>query len=104
MLIHLPTVHAVIDSVRPLFEATPTPTPAPAPTSLNTEGILGFFASRIAPIGLAFLGLVFVGRARRGEVSQVMTSSTIALIGVAFIAGATALVFVGDTLVKLVIQ
>jgi hypothetical protein len=77
---------------------------APAPGEINTEGILTFFASKIAPILLAVLGVIFIGRASKGEVSRVLTSSAIAIIGLAFIAGAATLLIVGDSLIKLVFK
>jgi hypothetical protein len=75
----------------------------PAPP-INTTGVLEFFASKIAPILLGVLGVIFIGRASKGEVSKVLTSSAIAIIGLAFIAGAAALFVVGDSLVKLVFK
>ena len=75
--------------------------PTPTPTEINTTGVVSFFASKIAPILLAALGIVFIGRASRGEVSKVLTSSAIAIIGLAFIAGAVSLFFVGDYLINL---
>ena len=80
------------------------PTPAPAPKEIDTNGVLSFFASKIAPILLAVLGIIFIGRASKGEISRVMTSSAIAIIGLAFIAGAATLFFVGDSLIKLVFK
>jgi hypothetical protein len=80
------------------------PTPNPAPTDVNTTGILTFVASKIAPILLAVLGVIFIGRASKGEVSRVLTSSAIAVIGLAFIAGAATLFFVGESLVNLVFK
>src|ERR687884_488681 len=77
---------------------------AAAPGEINTEGILSFFASKIAPILLAVLGVIFIGRASKGEVSRVLTSSAIAIIGLAFIAGAATLFFVGDSLIDLVFK
>ncbi|MDT4988395.1 MAG: hypothetical protein QOI74_2489 [Micromonosporaceae bacterium] len=77
---------------------------AAAPGEINTEGILTFFASKIAPILLAVLGVIFIGRASKGEVSRVLTSSAIAIIGLAFIAGAATLLVVGDSLIKLVFR
>jgi hypothetical protein len=74
------------------------------PGEINTEGILTFFASKIAPILLAILGVIFIGRASKGEVSRVLTSSAIAIIGLAFIAGAATLLIVGDSLIKLVFK
>lgn len=77
--------------------------PNPEP-GINTDGVVQFFATKIAPILLAFLGVIFIGRASKGEVSKVLTSSAIAIIGLAFIAGAATLFFVGDSLVDLVFQ
>jgi hypothetical protein len=77
---------------------------APAPKEVNTDAILTFFASKIAPILLAILGVIFIGRASKGEVSKVLTSSAIAIIGLAFIAGAATLFFVGESLINLVFK
>src|SRR5205807_3228835 len=77
------------------------PTPDPQPSDINTNGLISFFASKIAPILLAVLGVIFIGRASKGEVSKVLTSSAIAIIGLAFIAGALSLFFVGDYLISL---
>src|SRR4028119_2211322 len=79
------------------------PLAAPAePKGINTEGIVGFFASNIAPILLAVLGVIFIGRASRGEISKVLTSSAIAIVGLAFIAGAATLFFVGDFIIDMI--
>jgi hypothetical protein len=75
---------------------------APEPKGINTEGVVTFFASKIAPILLAVLGVIFIGRAGRGEISKVLTSSAIAIVGLAFIAGAATLFFVGDYLINLI--
>ena len=72
------------------------------PKGINTEGVVTFFASNIAPILLAVLGVIFIGRASRGEISKVLTSSAIAIVGLAFIAGAATLFFVGDYLIDLI--
>ncbi|MCA2215873.1 hypothetical protein [Jidongwangia harbinensis] len=72
------------------------------PTGINTEGVVTFFASNIAPILLAVLGVIFIGRASRGEISKVLTSSAIAIVGLVFIAGAASLFFLGDYLVDLI--
>jgi hypothetical protein len=74
---------------------------AQAGAEINTQGIIGFFLSKIAPILLAILGLIFIARSNKGEVSRVLTSSTIAIIGIAFIAGAVVLVAVGTGLVDI---
>jgi len=75
---------------------------AAAPTGIDTTGVVTFFAKNIAPILLAVLGVIFIGRASRGEISKVLTSSAIAIVGLAFIAGAGVLFFLGDYLVKLI--
>lgn len=71
---------------------------------VNTEGILAFFATKIVPILLAFLGIIFVGRASRGSVGSVLTGSIIAIVGLAFIAGAATLLVAGDAFIKLVFK
>ena len=75
---------------------------AAEPQGINTEGVVTFFASNIAPILLAVLGVIFIGRASRGEISKVLTSSAIAIVGLAFIAGAATLFFLGDYLIDLI--
>ena len=75
---------------------------APEPKGLNTEGIVKFFASNVAPILLAVLGVIFIGRASRGEISKVLTSSAIAIVGLVFIAGAATMFFVGDYIISLI--
>ena len=79
------------------------PTPEPTKT-INTDGILNFFTTKIVPILLAALGVIFIGRASKGEVSRVLTSSAIAIIGLAFVAGAASLFFFGDSLVSLIFK
>jgi len=90
--------------VQGFLEAPPTPTPtSTAPTgggTLNTDGIKNFFAFQVAPILLGVLGLVILGRAQRGDVSRVLTSSVIAIIGLVFMAGAPILWFFGDSIAK----
>jgi hypothetical protein len=76
----------------------------PAPKSFNTEGVVTFLASKVAPILLAVLGVIFIGRASKGEISKVLTSSAIAIVGLAFIAGAATLFFVGDYLINLIFE
>jgi hypothetical protein len=71
------------------------------PTDINTQGIVSALASKIAPILLAVLGVIFLGRAGKGEISRVLTSSAIAIIGLVFLAGAVSLFFVGDYLIGL---
>ena len=74
------------------------------PTGIDTQGIVKFFAGNVAPILLAVLGVIFIGRASKGEISKVLTSSAIAIVGLAFIAGAATLFFVGDYLIDLIFE
>ena len=92
----LATATPVTDTVQHALLAAPA-----EPKGINTEGIVTFFASNIAPILLAVLGVIFIGRASRGEISKVLTSSAIAIVGLAFIAGAATLFFVGDYIIDL---
>lgn len=78
---------------------------APDPKGgIATNDILTFFATKISPILLAILGVIFIGRASKGEVSKVLTSSAIAIIGVAFIVGAGALLLVGENLIDIMFE
>jgi hypothetical protein len=79
------------------------PDPDP-PSGIDTNGVVSFFATKIAPILLAVLGVIFIGRASRGEISKVLTSSAIAIIGLAFIAGAATLFFVGESIIDLLFE
>lgn len=98
-------VDTVSTGVGPMIQAlVSTPLAEPAPKGIDTDGVVTFFASKIAPILLAVLGVIFIGRASRGEVSKVLTSSAIAIIGLAFIAGAATLFFVGDYLIELIFE
>ena len=78
------------------------PSPNPGTNGVNTDKVLGFFVKNIVPILLAALGVIFIGRAGKGEMSKVLTSSAIAIVGLAFIAGAGAFFFFGEYLVNLI--
>ena len=73
-----------------------------ASATINTDGVVEFIATKIAPILLAVLGVIFISRAGKGEMSKVLTSSAIAIVGLAFIAGAGALFFFGESLINLI--
>jgi hypothetical protein len=77
-------------------------TPPETPNIINTTGIVDFIATKVAPILLAVLGVIFISRAGKGEMSKVLTSSAIAIVGLAFIVGAGALFFLGEGLVDLI--
>jgi len=74
----------------------------PSPDIINTSGVVDFIATKITPILLAILGVSFISRAGKGEMSKVLTSSAIAIVGLAFIVGAGALFFLGEGLVNLI--
>lgn len=76
--------------------------PPDSPEIINTTGIVDFIATKVAPILLAVLGVIFISRAGKGEMSKVLTSSAIAIVGLAFIVGAGALFFLGEGLVDLI--
>ena len=97
-------VQAVWSGAAPAIDALALVPAAPEPTGIDTEGVVTFFASKIAPILLAVLGVIFIGRASRGEISKVLTSSAIAIVGLAFIAGAATLFFVGEYLIGLIFE
>jgi hypothetical protein len=90
----------VRDIAHGVLAAEPTTEPSPVP--INTDGIVQFIATKVAPILLAVLGVIFISRAGKGEMSKVLTSSAIAIVGLAFIAGAGALFFFGEGLIKLI--
>lgn len=69
---------------------------------IQTTNIVTFIAKYVAPILLAALGVIFISRAGKGEVSRVMTSSAIAIVGLAFIAGAGVLFAFASKIVDLV--
>jgi hypothetical protein len=75
---------------------------APGDPILNTDGIVGAITRYVVPILLAILGVIFISRAGKGEMSRVLTSSAIAIIGLAFIAGAGVLFIFGAKLVTLI--
>ena len=94
-----PVVSAVRDLAHGILAAEPAPEPNGA---INTDGVVEFIATKIAPILLAVLGVIFISRAGKGEMSRVLTSSAIAIIGLAFIAGAGALFLFGESLISLI--
>jgi hypothetical protein len=69
---------------------------------INTDGIVAAITKFVVPLLLALLGVIFISRAGKGEMSRVLTSSAIAIIGLAFIAGAGVLFLFGEKLVKLI--
>jgi hypothetical protein len=81
------------------------PTPPANPSDINTNKVIfDFLGGKIAPILLAVLGVIFIGRAGKGEVSKVLTSSAIAIIGLVFIAGGVTLFFLGGYLLNIALK
>src|SRR5262249_1781640 len=101
---HVPLVHAAATMVQAagVLAVDPTPTHGPSPV-LNTNGMIDALTKCVVPILLAALGVIFISRAGKGEMSKVLTSSAIAIIGLAFIAGAGLLFLFGKKLVDLIL-
>jgi hypothetical protein len=100
-MITLAAAQAVYHAAQGVLAAEPAPSPVPGPV-INTDGIVGAITKYIVPLLLAALGVVFISRAGRGEMSRVLTSSAIALIGLGFIAGGALLFAFGENLVHLI--
>jgi hypothetical protein len=95
-----PLVRSVVD----MGQAVLASGAAEPEVGINTDGIVDFIATKIAPILLAVLGVIFIGRAGKGEISKVLTSSAIVIVGLIFIAGAATLFFVGEGLIDLIFE
>jgi hypothetical protein len=80
-------------------EATPTPSPEPG---IDSSDIRNFLITKIGPILLAAVGVVIVSRAGKGEMSRVLTSSGIVIMGIGFLVGGIALLAFGNHLVDLI--
>lgn len=97
-------VHAQMLGLDP---STPPTNPAgnnPTTTDIvNSSGIQTWLATHVAPVLLAIFGVWILARSRRGNVGEVVTSSGITLLGIAFIGGAAVLPFLGDDIINLVI-
>jgi hypothetical protein len=90
-----------------LAARAPLPSPtaeAPAPTTpdvgFDTSGAVTLVVKNVVPLLLVFLGILFIGRSARGRMSDVTTSSAIAIWGIAFIAGAGVFYGLGDDIVN----
>jgi uncharacterized membrane protein len=97
---HLPPL------VHSFLEALPTPDPTTTPPApgghLNTDGIVKFFGTGVAPILLAVLGIAILAGSQRGQVSKTFTMSGVALVGLAFLAGAGTLFAFGHNIIGLI--
>ncbi len=84
-----------------LAPVDPTPTPTPTEVNLDTNGIVSFFATNLAPIPVAVLGLFIIVWGMRGRMSQAANSTIVALLGVTVIASAGVLFAFGDSIIDL---
>lgn len=103
-------IQHTLDIARQFLDlAPPGPTPTTTPPAdpggdiIHTDQIIGAAAKFIVPLLMCLVGVWIMGRARRGRVSEVVTTSGISLWGIAFIAGATLFFAVGDKIVHLFI-
>jgi hypothetical protein len=105
-MIFAASAHVIYDVGASVVQTMAALAPEPSPTTgpaIQSGRVVEFIAEKIAPILLAALGVIFISRASKGEMSRVLTSSAIAIMGLAFIAGATALFFFGKNLVDLIL-
>lgn len=69
---------------------------AQVPMALNSNGITAWVQSNIVPLLLLVVGLGILTRSRKGNLSEVMTTSMIAIIGIIFIVGAAGFIAFGE--------
>ena len=67
---------------------------------VNTQGVVTFVATKIVPIVLAVIGLFITGKSAKGNWSEAISTSGIAILGLIFIGGAFLLFAFGDTLAR----
>lgn len=67
---------------------------------LNTTGVVTFVATKIVPIVLAVIGLFITGKSAKGNWSEAVSTSGIALLGLLFIGGAFLLFAFGESLAQ----
>jgi hypothetical protein len=99
----------IFDTVQDaLALAPPTPTPSASvppdsPVIVNTPDVVGAAAKYVVPLLMCLTGLVIMSRSRNGQVSKVVTSGGISIIGIMFIAGGGLFFAVGEKIVNLFI-
>lgn len=71
---------------------------------VNTPGIKSWLLTNIVPLIMAVIGLGILASARKGRLSEVLSTATIVLVGLFFIVGAGAMVAFGQTLSELFIR
>lgn len=85
--------------VQDVILAAPAPDSTPGKGIFDSPAFIKFLVQWVAPIFVAVLGVIFLARAKSGEVSKVITSSGIAIVGFCFLAGAFILPTVGGRIV-----
>ncbi len=88
----------------PTTPTTPPATTPPATGSVNLSGINDFVVKQVLPIVLMLIGVGIIARGSRGQMSRVLTTSFISIIGLVFIAGAGSLWLFGDFFVNLIVK
>ncbi|HLL69063.1 MAG TPA: hypothetical protein VK453_25610 [Micromonosporaceae bacterium] len=93
-----------LDILSQLPQAPVTPTPdagEPQSVGIDTSTILEWTVRAILPLFFVFIGIVLLGRAKSGRMSEVMNTVAIVVIALVFIGGAVVLPFLGGTLVDI---
>lgn len=70
--------------------------------ALNSQGITAFILKTLVPIALAIIGCLIIFGAKKGNWSQVMSTTGIVIVGIVMIVGAGGFVAFGDQLAGIV--
>lgn len=94
------------DLAQQVLALAPTPTPSPTGNPddavlIHTDDVIAAGVKFLLPLASFFIGLVIIGRAKRGRVSEVATTSGVYIWGLLFIAGGAVFFSLGDKLVHL---
>jgi hypothetical protein len=92
---------ALLQYVPHAVDVLAAPDPGAGAGNLNTTAILTFIASKIAPILVMAVGVIVISRAGKGEVSKVLTSTGILILGLIILGGGGALMLFGNALADL---
>ena len=72
------------------------------PLAFNSTGLESFVITKIIPLVLLFIGLGIIAGAKKGNMSQVMNTTAIVIIGCIIIGAGGALVAFGDQIANLI--
>lgn len=70
--------------------------------ALNTKGIQEWLQTNIVPLLLAVIGIAILARSRKGNWSDTMNTTGIAIIGIIFIVGAAGFMTFGEDMSNLI--